>query len=236
MQERRISMSEILTKKCYKCGIEKSITEFHRDKTRIGGFALLCKKCNNESNRKSYRKKRKYILESINKNYKNHKLYLIKDSDFCDYYITKSGKIFSNYSGYFKKIKTAISNSGYELVHVTINGLCLNRTVHRLVAQTFINNPNNKTEVNHINGIKTDNRVENLEWVTSSENKKHAFIIGLNKSNIIRAKTVIAENENEKLSFSPIKSVEKQGYNRIAISHSIRSGKKYKGYNWYYGT
>lgn len=70
---------------------------------------------------------------------------------------------------------------GYHRVLLLKNGHRKNVQVHRLVAKAFIPNPKNKPQVNHINGVKNDNRVDNLEWVTASENKQHAFDTGLEK-------------------------------------------------------
>ena len=74
------------------------------------------------------------------------------------------------------------SNNGYLQVCLTKNGKCCTRTVHRLVAKAFIPNPENKPQVNHIDGNKQNNNVKNLEWCTAKENTGHAIKTGLKKS------------------------------------------------------
>lgn len=71
--------------------------------------------------------------------------------------------------------KVYTRNNGYEFVELSKNGKAKKYSVHRLVAQAFIPNPDNKPQVNHIDGNKISNCVENLEWVTCSENIKHAY-------------------------------------------------------------
>jgi len=95
--------------------------------------------------------------------------------EFPEYEVSNLGNIRS-YRIYKngKLLKHRISN-GYNRVMLNKK----NKMVHRLLAQAFIPNPENKPCINHINGIRNDNRVENLEWVTISENNKHAYDTGL---------------------------------------------------------
>lgn len=72
------------------------------------------------------------------------------------------------------KLLSPGKSNGYNLVYLWKNGEGRGVSIHRLLAETFIPNPENKAEVNHINGIRGDDRLDNLEWVTRDENMAHA--------------------------------------------------------------
>lgn len=97
---------------------------------------------------------------------------------FSGYTIREDGQVFSRFG---RLVKHQPSNSGYIRVELWRSGVGKKYLLHRLLAEAFIQNPENKPQVNHIDGNKTNNSLSNLEWVTQSENQKHAYRIGLQK-------------------------------------------------------
>ncbi len=123
------------------------------------------------------------------------------------WYVTESGEVSASSGDRRWKKKPYIHQRGYVYIR-TSNG---NYQLHRLVASAFIPNPENKPTVNHKNGVKTDNRVQNLEWCTYKENNEHAIANGFSRK--------FGKNEgNIKYSIEQCQKV----------ADRVRSGMKYK--------
>ena len=140
-----------------------------------------------------------------------------------------------------KIMKTSINHKGYLIIDLRKNGKRSGGFVHRLVGKAFIDNPLNKEQINHKNGNKTDNRVQNLEWVTNQENMAHAYkFLGRTNKDASESRKRVVEQLSDDLSvisvFSSIQEAfDKTGINNIsAVCRGIRPNAG--GYKWRYST
>lgn len=135
------------------------------------------------------------------------------------YWVSNKGRVKSKRK--LRKIST--KKDGYLYVSLSKKGIVKTFLVHRLVAITFIQKTHKKTEVNHIDGDKTNNHVSNLEWVTSSENTKHAYMIGLQKSHHVKGE----KNHFNKLKKTEVINIKKEILNgskklkQIAFEYNV---------------
>lgn len=98
------------------------------------------------------------------------------------YYVSTLGRLLTiawKGTSQARVMKPALDPCGYMRTMIVRDGRTRTIKIHRLVAQTFLPNPANLSDVNHINGIKSDNRPENLEWMSRKQNMQHAFRTGL---------------------------------------------------------
>lgn len=162
-----------------------------------------------------------------------------------DVYSWGNGKSFTS-DGKLKYIKQSLKTNGYFQVKLFKDGVRKYYIVHRLVAKTFVPNPDNKPEVNHIDGNKQNNHASNLEWVTSRENQLHAFQLGLQKAPRGKdSNCSIPINQYQKdgtfvKTWESINTVKRElGFNSVGIIGCCKKRKRYKtayNYKWEYAT
>lgn len=139
------------------------------------------------------------------------------------------------YPGKFLKTETIVE--GYQRIVLMKEAIKKRYMCHRLVAQEFVPNPDNKPYVNHINGNKADNRAENLEWVTQSENELHSHSV---LSNTMRGKTypkkveAIFPKEGDRIVFNSMSDAIKfLGVGCIeGLKKSIVANRVYHNFKW----
>jgi len=140
------------------------------------------------------------------------------------YEVSSNGNVRNKHTNLI--LKLSLTGSGYlslMLYRKSVN-------VHRIIAKIFIENPNNYAVVNHKNGIKTDNSIENLEWVTSSENQTHSYKTGLKVSkkgtehglSVLKEASVIEIKELIKAGISQKEIAKLFNVSKSAISHISR--------------
>ena len=155
-----------------------------------------------------------------------------------NYLVSENGDIYSK--RYHKKLTPKLNWDGYYRIQIWKNNKNNMISWHRVIAETFVDNPENKPFVNHINGIKTDNRACNLEWCTQQENIIHAFKTGLAKGQINGklSKPVIQFDLNGNIikEWPSQIEVERQlGINHSRISYACKTGGRTGQFKWRYG-
>lgn len=97
--------------------------------------------------------------------------------NYENYIISKDARVYNKITN--KKLTPTFDTRGYLQVKVYKNGKGTTRKLHRLVAETYLLNPENKPQINHIDGIKINNKLSNLEWISCTDNMIHSWKIGL---------------------------------------------------------
>ena len=134
-------------------------------------------------------------------------------------------------------LKQGTSPKGYKKVYPTVDGKKFSDQVHRLVAEAFIPNPDNKPQVNHINGIKDDNRAENLEWVTNLENHMHKLENGLYPDSHLpkRVGQYTMDDDLVRVYSSIYEAAKSVGTTQYNVSRAVNGIRKScKGFVWKY--
>lgn len=148
------------------------------------------------------------------------------------YMISSIGRVKRLLKGTGRKrdFMTPTSSGLYPCLDLCKDGIVKRHTIHRLLATVFIPNPENKPQVNHLNGLKHDNRLENLEWCTQKENSYHAIEIGLHPispGKVMTGERIEMVFSLKKQGFSQMKIADKLNVNQSVVSRVINKKGKY---------
>jgi hypothetical protein len=113
------------------------------------------------------------------------------------YLVSSEGAVTNTRTGRVLKAETTFY--GYARITVSFEGKIKRFSVHRLVAEHFVPNPDNKPVVNHLDGVKLNNSASNLEWCTHSENHQHAYLHGLSRKGSERSSALLDEEAVHKV-------------------------------------
>lgn len=152
------------------------------------------------------------------------------------YSIDKNGTIFSFRKKMYKALKGSMAKNGYLLVKVCNEKGVKRFPAHRLVAATWLQKPSNIVQINHLDGVKTNNKITNLEWVTAKQNIQHAFATGLMKNLQGSASHFSKLQENQVIEIKKELKNYKKGLFQILGKkygvHASTINKIYKGQTW----
>ena len=121
--------------------------------------------------------------------------------------------------------KLSVSGHGYYKVNLSIGDKRISELIHRLVAITWISNPKNKPLINHVDGNKLNNNIDNLEWCTASENTQHSWDIGIKRAAKLKQEQVLQIRNNYQGNYKKGAEYYGMAYNTYK---SIILGKTYK--------